>query len=1037
MARLLRLLTALVGLALLGHTGIALAAPDCFQISEKIKRMPVKEGLLEIRNATRQHLRAFKRKGASYEGQYDIACLIGQYMTLTDGNSSTISGDEAFRRYENVESWFVKRFKEDLAGYAKAIATYKNNPDLVEQEREEGYANSEFVLWSLVGSVNNAYQTMPEVSWDTSKLLDEVWCGEATRAKTGLDQHLRSLPEEASKTNWTALSESEFEHARSKFRPAPEGLDAMCGGADLIISSRDIAGLKSRYKKVAKAEVKKSWISSLEKDAQLNKKNWNEIAWLGLSCTKAPTKQQYALFETLRWYDDNSINGKWWADAAQRKRAEFLFDGQLERSLQRAGDACTELIRREIDQFGKTAKKWQSQYRRTVQKSLTSVWLDEPKAQTLARKLSEFESHVTLITGAPKVCASPSKSDRAAIQKLKAFIDTSAGGTSAFQKPTTVELFLDAKQSSLVVERTASQCKDIPQIQSFVAEFKQSSKKYESWARKQSADVWAYATKGQFKSDLENLIRRIYPDALPSDEEKRAVAFLYDPKERIDPRSQQVLIGLSNRLSLLAGDANIYHQILDKRREFAESREDRILSNWVDVLSSKNCKVAESSIQPFASLTRQCTSLDQEDAQVLANYCRLKRLAQSISKSGEREGNHGGSGGDSGSGAEGGDAEGGDAEGGDSGGGGSSMFFPQKPFWDQASAIQVALLGSWSGEASFSELILENPISAAVADAGFLDARGLHTALVQISKNGDLEDLLNSKLRGCNAGRRYKKEIGELKDLRDFYIGAYETLCRDDELSNRSRYCDVAALLHRGQKKTDSGIGEGQGSEKGPENKKKITVIWRSNIDKDWISVSWRGREKRGRTGPNFKTAIPEGAVVQVEWWPEHQQREKSVSFQFKCCQQEHIEKRSKEKVLVEQNTQGSVTSIWFDSENATSVPPANYDRSCKIYYPSMWGGVVQTLQERPVFLSREVKLDVWPKRKIRLSTIKQDIQLGARIPRTSLFLSAVGTDFFVLFPTDKVDNVAIKDWFSGNDRPTRNFVITLKAMDVGCKIHQ
>ena len=1030
MARLLRLLTALVGLALLGHTGIASAAPDCFRISEKIKRMPVKEGLLEIRNATRQHLRAFKRKGASYEGQYDIACLIGQYMTLTDGNSSAISGDEAFRRYEDVENWFVKRFKEDLVGYAKAIATYKNNPDLVDQEREEGYANSEFVLWSLVGSVNDAYQTMPKVSWDTGKLLDEVWCGEATRAKVGLKQHLRRLPEEATKTNWTALSKSEFERARSKFRPAPEGLDAMCGGADLVISSRDIANLKSRYKKVAKAEVKKSWISSLEKDTQLNKKNWNEIAWLGLSCTKEPTKQQYNLFEILRWYDDNSINGKWWADAAQRKRAEFLFDGQLERSLQRAGDACTELIRREIDQFGNTAKKWQSQYRGTVEKSLTSVWLDEPKAQTLARKLSEFESHVTLITGAPKLCASPSKSDRAAIQKLKAFTDTSAGGSSAFQKETTVELFVDAKQSLSFVERAASQCKGIPQIQSFVVEFKQSSKKYESWARKQSAVVWAHATKGQFKSELENLIRRIYPDALPSDEEKRAVAFLYDPEERIDPRSQQVLIGLSNRLSLLAGDANIYHQILDKRREFAESWEDRILSNWVDVLSSKNCKVAESSIQPLASLTRQCTSLDQEDAQVLANYCRLKQLAQSITKKSEREGNHGG-GGDS----DGGAGSGGGESGGGAGGG--AMFLPEKPFWDYANAIQVAVLGPWFGEASFTELILENPISAPVADAGFLDARGLHTALVQISKKGDLENLFKSKLQGCNSGRRYKKEIGELKELRDFYIGAYETLCRDDELSNRSPYCGVAQLLHRGQKRTDAGIGDGQGSEKVPENEKKITVIWRSNIDKDWISVSWRDREKRGPTGPNFKTAIPEGAAVQVKWWPDRRKPEKSVSFLFDCCEKRDIEKRSNGAVLVEKDSQGSVFRIWFDSDNATIPTRTNYDQSCKIYYPSMWGGVVKTLQERPVFLSREVNLDVWPKRKIRLSTIKKDIELGTRIPRTSLFLSAVGTDVLVLFPTDKVDNVAIKDWFSGNDRPTRNFVITLKAMDVRCKIHQ
>ena len=1035
MARLFRLLTALVGLALLGHAGIASAAPDCFRISEKIKRMPVKEGLLEIRNATRQHLRAFKRKGESYEGQYDIACLIGQYMTLTDGNSSAISGDEAFRRYEDVESWFVKRFKENLVGYAKAIATYKNNPDLVEQEREEGYANSEFVLWSLVGSVDNAYQTMPKVSWDTGKLLDEVWCGEARRAKVGLDQHLLRLPEEATKTSWTALSKSEFEHARSKFRPAPEGLAAMCGGADLIISSRDIANLKSRYKKVAKAEVKKSWISSLEKDAQLNKKNWNEIAWLGLSCTKEPTKQQYDLFETLRWYDDNSINRKWWADAAQRKRAESLFDRQLERSLQRAGDACTELIRPEIDHLVNIAKRWQNQYRKTVEKSLTSVWLDEPKAQTLVRKLPEFESHVTLITGAPKLCASPSKSARAAIQKLKAFTDTSASGTSAFKKPTTVELFLDEKQSLSVVERAASQCKDIPQIQSFVVEFNQSRKKYERWARVQSAVVWADATKGQFKSDLENLIRRIYPDALPSDEDKRAVGYLYGYEDIMDSIVEQALRSLPNRLLQVLGDANIYPEILEEQKRVAERQESAIIKSWIDVLSSKNCNVAGGSSQRYRSLTSQCSSPDKDDVQVLANYCRLKRLAQSISKKSEREGNHGG-GGDSDGGAEGGGAEGGGAEGGDAEGGGA-MFLPVKPFWDYANAIQVASLIFWSSEASFTELILENPISAAVVDAGFLDARGLHTALVQISKNGDLENLLKSKLKGCDSGKRYKREVRDLEEFREFYIDAYETLCSDDELSNRSRYCGMSKLLHRGQKRTDAGVGDGQGSEKGSEKERQITVVWRSKVKDDWISVSWRDKRQTGSTGPKFKTLIPEGAVVAVEWRPDRRKPEKFSGFIFECCKKKHIEERSKGAILVEKDSQKSIVFIWFDPDNTRSPTPTNYDQSCKIYYPSSLGHAVRTPQPVPDFLSEEPTLDIWPKQKIRLSTVKRDIELGTRIPRASLFLSAVGTDFLVLFPTDKDDNLEIKDWFSRNDRPTRDFVITLRAMDVRCNIHQ
>jgi hypothetical protein len=1014
MARVFRLLIAVLGLTLLGYAGSVSAAPDCFQVAEKIKRLSLKDGLLEIKNATRQHLRSFKREGSSYEGQYDIACLIGQYMTLMDGTPSGLPGDETVRRYKDVRNWFAKRFKEDLAEYAKTVALYKNNSDLVEQEREEAYANSEFVLWSLAGSVNDAYRSMPDAEWNTSGLLDEVWCGDPMRAKAQFNQYRRKLPEESRKTNWSALSESEFERAQAVFRPAPNGLDALCGGADLIISSRDIAGLKSRYKKVARAEVKKSWITSLEKGAQLNQKNWNEIAWLGLSCTKAPTKQQYALFEALRWYDDNSINGKWWADAAQRKRAEALFNGQLERSRQRAGDACTELIGPEINQFAEIAKTWQNHYRKTVQKSLIGVWLNELKAQTLATKLSEFGGHVTLVTGASKVCASPSKSDRAAIQELKVFINISAGDGAAFPELTAVELFLAAKQSLPVVERAASQCEGIPQIQSFVVEFKQSRKKYESGARKQSAVVWDYATKGQYRSDLENLIRRIYPDALPSDDEKRAVAYLYDPKETIDRTLEQVLIDLSNRLSPLLGDANIYSQILDKQKQFAERWEGQILESWTDILSSKNCTVAESSILPRPSLTPQCSSPDEEDAQVLANYCRLKQIALSITKTKEREGNNEGAGGDSG----GGDSGGGGAGGGGAGGGGA-LLLPTKPFWDHASAIQVASLDWGIGkEASYEELILEDPISAVVAAAGFSDVRRLKTALSQVSKNGDLEYLFKSKLQGCNSGRRYNREIRELKKLREFYVGAYETLCRDKELSNRSRHCDIARLLDRGGTKSKTVAETPEDSAPGSVAKKYF-IEWRSQVTagKDRVVVEVKselGNPKKfdEPTSKDAITPIPEGALVQVTWYPARNSQDGRERKVFDCCDYSELKKEF--RGIAEVTKMEDRYRITFLKDGSISLPDMPKVTSCTIYYPAKVD--VRNGKSRSYILPRELEdiqiVDFYPTRKIVVERTGFKVEIGERIGQSPFVLGAIGEDFIVLLPIDSLAHFDLRNLF-------------------------
>jgi hypothetical protein len=1029
MAKVFRLLIAVLGLTFLGYSGPVSAAPDCFQVSEKIKRMSVKDGLLDIKNATRQHLRSFKREGSSYEGQYDIACLIGQYMTLMDGTPSGLSGDETLRRYKDVRRWFAKRFKEDLAEYAKTVALYKNNSDLVEQEREEGYANSEFVLWSLAGSVNDAYLSMPDAEWNTTGLLNEVWCGDPMRAKAQFDQYRRKLPEEARKTNWSVLSESEFERVQAMFRPAPKGLDALCGGADLVISPRDITGLKSRYKNVATAEVKKGWISSLKAAVNIDQKNWKEIAWLGLPCAKAPTKKQYDLFQGLRWYEDNPPSKKWWTDVVQRELAEDLFDERLNERLRRADDACTEMIAQEINDLNKIATRWKTEYRREVLRSLTRVWLEGQKSQNLATKLSELYDHVTLVTGAPKVCTSPSEGDRVAIQMLQVFINRVSDSKSAFRESTTLELFIEAEKYLPAAEEVAARCMAIPQIGLVEDRFKETRQKYRKWAKVKSADVWIDATKGRYDSGWEDIIKHVYAEALPSAQEKRAVAYLYSPEQKISPELEQALSSLPNRLSPLRGDADIYREILDKQRQFAERLEGDILNKWIDTLSSKNCNVVESSTKS-ASLTPQCLSPSEEDAQVLATYCRLKQLAGSIAKRNEREGNNEGSGGDSGGGAAGGDS------GGDSGGG-AAMLLPEKPFWDYASAIQVAFLGSWNSEASFKEIILEDPVSGAVADAGFADVGRLQIALSQISKNGHLEESFKSKLRGCNAGRRYKREIRELEELREFYIGAYEALCDSEESSIRRLHCDMAELLYKGRKKTDVGIGDGQGSDKSPENDSRITVVWRSNVEKDWIRVSWMNKKQMGATGLDFKTLIPEGAVVEVEWRLEREKSDNSVRFTFRCCQKEHIEKFSNGTVSVDQNRQGSVLSIWFDSGNTRNPTPTNYDQSCKIYYPSRWGGVVKTLRRRPGFLSEEMTLDVWPKRKVRFSTIKRDIKLGTRIPKTPLFLSAVGTNLLVLFPTDKVDNVAIKDWFKQNDRPTRDFVITLEAMDVSCKIHQ
>ncbi len=107
LAKLTRNRVLLLGfLALVGYSTSAFAVQDCFEVGEKVKRLSTEDGLVEIRNAIRQHLRLLKKEGQSYEGQFDIACLIGHYMTRGNSGNGTVSPEEIVARYNKIERWF-------------------------------------------------------------------------------------------------------------------------------------------------------------------------------------------------------------------------------------------------------------------------------------------------------------------------------------------------------------------------------------------------------------------------------------------------------------------------------------------------------------------------------------------------------------------------------------------------------------------------------------------------------------------------------------------------------------------------------------------------------------------------------------------------------------------------------------------------------------------------------------------------------------------------------------------------------------------
>ena len=985
MARVFRLLIAVLGLTLLGYAGSVSAAPDCFQVSEKIKRMSVKDGLLEIKNATRQHLRSFKGKGSSYEGQYDIACLIGHYMTLTDATSSTISGEEALDRFKEIENWFEKRFRNDLAEYAKTIALYKNSPDLVEQEREEGYANSEFVLWSLAGSVDDAYRSMSGAKWNTTQLLDEIWCRDSVRAKAEFDEYLNNLPAEARQTDWVALSKSEFGFAQDKFRPAPKGLDSLCA-SDPVISSRDIQQMKSRFREIAKVRVEENWINSLGEGVNIDGKNWKEISWLKLPCSKAPTEAQYDLFEDLRWYRDTRINKDWWTDLPERKAAEHLFNGQLDKRRQRVDDACTQMIAKQIKKLSKTAGKWKSTYRREVQSTVTRVWVETQRDRKVAEKLASLTTHISLVTGVPERCVSPSKGDRRAVQILKEFVDEVDDNEASFGKIETAEQLNKAKEYLTAVEKVSAQCSGIPQIGSYVTRFTKSHQKYRNWAIKQSARVWAYAIKGRYESDLESIIELVHAEALPTDEEKRAVNYLYEHQGGINKSLETALRELPSRLLAVIDQGNIYREILKEQESLAQKFESDIIEQWNDVLAPTNCDVIGRNLKNLASLTNQCISPAEEDIGTLQMYCRLKELSASVSANQGRDQQDNRDGGADGS--------------------NGAIFFPIEPLWNRSNAVQVA--GNWFGDFPPRELELNNPVSGAVIEAGFANAQELEMALYQVATNGPLEQIIREKLQGCDAGRSFEGANRRLQRERDFYIGAYDELCENRKSVSKQRACNMATLLDEGVVNQGSSSSSQKSRDDKPEPKRVVTIVWQSDVKNDVVIVSWATTTYTASTGLLTKTEIPEGENVDVQWRPFKKGPKKGISFSFRCCDEDDIENSSGDKVKV-YRISGSELDIRFYLKDAEDMISPEISQ-CRVLYPKRVGADDEyKLKEFPKALSRAGVLKIYPdKGKIVLPGSKKEIRLGEKIStKTPLVLAAIDKEFIVLLP---VDSVAIFD---------------------------
>ena len=156
---------------------VTFAAKDCYEVEESLHGLSDRKALNKVKTQLRLHLKGFNKKGSEYEGQFDIACLTGFYMSIGEPSSVKV-----LERFNRIEEWLVDIFggKKSAHEYMGRVWRYKTDEDLLDQERKFGYTNSEWVILALANNLSQInFAQIPVYPIDQIK--DQVWCNNSKR----------------------------------------------------------------------------------------------------------------------------------------------------------------------------------------------------------------------------------------------------------------------------------------------------------------------------------------------------------------------------------------------------------------------------------------------------------------------------------------------------------------------------------------------------------------------------------------------------------------------------------------------------------------------------------------------------------------------------------------------------------------------------------------------------------------------------------------------------------------------------------------
>lgn len=1025
---------------------VTFAAKDCYEVEDSLHGLSDRKALNKVKTQLRLHLKAFNKKGSDYEGQFDIACLTGLFMSMGEPSSAKV-----LERFNRIEEWGVDVFgsKKAARESMERVWRYKKSEDLLDQERKFGYENSEWVILALANNLSQInFAQIPVYPIDQIK--DQVWCNKSSQLRRSLNQKIKEVADLASALdNWEYLSKSQYDKVRGQFKTDSKDLKLMCGEVGSI-SSNQLNLLREAYNKKTESFASEYWSNFID-TAQVPDANWDYLFLLDKSCRRSPTDIETNTIKKALDYQGMRTSKKWYSNRDRKLMAAASDNGKQLRRIAKGILSCYSQLTTQMRALEQNITTFEANHKKYIAEDIRNNWKNIWSGSSdneLERRLKEHKTHIRDFTKIHASCIQPNSSDQKYFVDLDDF--RSSDGISS-------GLFLSAQTAYGMLRDRLKICQKDAALKSafgvFLDEIELSLVEYKEKAENQALEAWRelIRTQGEmYESSWEGL-NIICNSCAPNKSDVAIIQYLTSGAIHSELKfSIREWDNFSTRVSRLENkDPDLFGNLIELAEEREAESDDTVLKRWKSLLN-KPCKPAPRKVAK--ALNPGCSYPLKNEIGSLRKYCYLKELRGFIQSEKNK-----------------------------SGSGGKEVY---QRFWNvepvEKESVVVALLNSSVGDSGSSSasdfrvnkfrLAIGKPknnsaelVTTLQEEFGkrFRDRGDLEVALVSLRRDGAIQEALDRGLKGCFGGY-HKKVTNDREKLRKFYGEFYEEICDTESSLMGEAACNIADhLSHRftmtvsprtGQKESPPGVVTVP-KEKGSTIITRVPVEFRSNVHKDSVTLRklYDNGDVDGKPesfSTKHRTFLEENRLYSITLTADRYQS--IINYQFRCCDVDDIKRNAKKGLDVNftragMPSEGIELRLWFhfskkSASGSHTTPPIESEKKDTCYAVifdkyQIGDSPDQVLTLQPLLMQIE---GITKGGYVKLNGKGGMIAVGHKIG--SYRIAHVGKNYLVLWPTPQdvkgfpnLSNRLVPNW---DERQPRISIYTSPAIPFQCRLN-